>query len=272
MSVYSTISKFASAYRPKPFRHTLISMSLIRIVIIEDHALTRMGLLGALEEYDTVEVVGEAANGCDGLQLLQDTQPDVAIVDIGLPDFDGIELVQRFREWQSQGNAEETKVLILTMHHQEIEVLAAFAAGANSYCVKDADIEQLIEAVVTTAEGHSWIDPAIASIVLQQVRRAPALSETMISGTDERKTPGDDMLIHGLEPDEAKLLQTYPLTDRELEVLELIVGGHSNSAIAKTLFLSMGTVKTHVRNILSKLCAGDRTEAAVRALRSGLVK
>lgn len=247
-------------------------MSIIRIVIVEDHTLTRMGLLGALEEQDNIEIVGEAASGSEGLQLLQDMQPDVAIVDIGLPDFDGIELVQRFRKLPSEGDGTATKILILTMHHQEVEVLAAFAAGADSYCVKDTDIELLVEAVNTTAEGHSWIDPAIASIVLEQARKGH-LESTAIP-LDDQPEAGEEkaMTIQGLDPEQAQLLRTSPLTERELEVLELIVGGHSNTAISESLFLSMGTVKTHVRNILSKLCASDRTEAAVRALRSGLVK
>ena len=240
-----------------------MSLDSIRIVIVEDHTLTRMGLLGVLEEQDNIEVVGEAATGRDGLKLLHETQPDVAIVDIGLPDLDGIELVQQFRQGQPEEAAATTKILILTMHHQDVEVLAAFAAGADSYCVKDAELEQLIEAVNTTAEGHSWIDPAIASIVLKQVRQTPNVSEPSTS---------EVVTIQGIDPEQAKLLQTYPLTERELEVLELIVGGHSNTAIAESLFLGIGTVKTHVRNILSKLCASDRTEAAVRALRSGLVK
>lgn len=240
-----------------------MSLDSIRIVIVEDHTLTRMGLLGVLEEQNNIEVVGEAATGRDGLKLLRETQPDVAIVDIGLPDLDGIELVQQFKQGQSEEAKATTKILILTMHHQDVEVLAAFAAGADSYCVKDAELEQLIEAVNTTAEGHSWIDPAIASIVLKQVRQTPKVSEQSTS---------EVVTIQGIDPEQAKLLQTYPLTERELEVLELIVGGHSNTAIAESLFLGIGTVKTHVRNILSKLCASDRTEAAVRALRSGLVK
>ncbi|MGF1603839.1 MAG: response regulator transcription factor [Thermosynechococcaceae cyanobacterium] len=103
-----------------------------------------------------VEVVGEAATGAEGLELLLTQQPDVAIIDIGLPDFDGIKLVRKFRE---QRASPQTHTLILTMHDEEIEVLAAFAAGADSYCVKDTGIELLFEVVLTTAEGHSWIDP-----------------------------------------------------------------------------------------------------------------
>lgn len=239
-------------------------MSTIRVAIIEDHALTRMGLLGALEEQADIEIVGEAATATEGLQLLWDQLPDVAIVDLGLPDMDGIELVQRFKKSSSQTDAQPTRILILTMHHHAEEVLAAFAAGADSYCVKDTDIEELIEAVRTTAEHHSWIDPTVASIVLEQIRNGSLSPSEALAGAE--------ISIHGLAPDAANLLQTSPLTKRELEILELIVGGYSNADISESLFLSMGTVKTHVRNILSKLCASDRTEAAVRALRSGLVK
>ncbi len=246
-------------------------MTQIRVAIVEDHTLTRMGLRGALEDRDDIEVVGEAANGADGLSLLLALQPDVAIIDIGLPDFDGIELLRQFKAARPTdptgiSAVSPTRVLILTMQDKRVEVLAAFAAGADSYCVKDTGIEQLTEAVLTTAEGQSWIDPAIASIVLEQVRAEQ--SEAQLRSP----AAGQDVLIHGLEPEAERLLKTDPLTARELQVLELIVGGHSNTTIGETLHLSIGTVKTHVRNILSKLCASDRTEAAVRALRSGLIK
>ncbi|MGK7877096.1 MAG: response regulator [Xenococcaceae cyanobacterium] len=239
-------------------------MSKIRVAIIEDHDLTRMGLRTALQQQDEIQVVGEAANGATGLKLLNEYQPDVAIVDIGLPDMDGIELTRRFRESQSEVEKPKTKVLILTMHDNEPEVLAAFAAGADSYCIKDINTDQLLEALKTTYEGHSWIDPAIASVVLQQVRKVQSSS----SEAAQHKT----VTIKALELEEEQDLKTYPLTKRELEVLELIVGGYSNTAIGEKLYISLGTVKTHVRSILNKLCADDRTQAAVRALRSGLVK
>ncbi|NJN37994.1 MAG: response regulator transcription factor [Acaryochloridaceae cyanobacterium CSU_3_4] len=237
-------------------------MSPIRVVIIEDHTLTRMGLRGVLEEHPQVEITGEAADGKEGLRLLLELQPTVVVVDLGLPYMDGIELVQRFRAAQTDLARTDTKVLILTMQDRETEVLAAFAAGADSYCVKDTEIEQTLEAVLTTAEGQSWIDPVIAGIVLKQMRN------------EQSNAPfsGHGVMIHGLEPDIEQMIQIYPLTDREIEVLELMVEGQTNAAIAASLFLSLGTVKTHVCNILSKLCASDRTEAAVRALRSGLVQ
>ena len=235
-------------------------MERIRIVLIEDHDLTRMGLRTALQQQSGLELVGEAANGTEGLALLIKHQPDVAIVDIGLPDLDGIEVTRRFKEFQVDRLEAKTKVLILTMHEEELEVLSAFAAGADSYCIKNIDVEQLLEAVKITADGHPWIDPAIAEIVLQQVRKE-----------NDRPTP-NSVSITALSDEEGELLKAYPLTQRELEILELIVGGYSNKEIGIKLHISLGTVKTHVCNLLAKLSASDRTTAAVRALRAGLVK
>ncbi len=234
-------------------------MKTISVVLIEDHDLTRMGLRTALQQQDSINLLGEAANGTDGLRLLTQLQPDIAIVDIGLPDLDGIELTRKFKHSHAEGI--KTKILILTMHDEELEVLSAFAAGAESYCLKNIHIQQLIEAIKTTAEGQSWIDPAIAEIVLHQVRQS-----------DRGSIQQETVSINALTTEEGEMLKAYPLTERELDVLELIVGGYSNSKIGEKLHISLGTVKTHVRNILDKLAASDRTEAAVRALRAGLVK
>ena len=239
-------------------------MSKIRVALIEDHDLTRVGIRTALQQRDTIEVVGDAANATDGLKLLQSTKPDVAIVDIGLPDFDGIELTQKFKKSIVAESDPDTKVLILTFQDNEEEVLAAFAAGADSYCMKDISFDQLLDVVKVTHEGNSWIDPAIARIVLKQAR-------TKESAPEEPKMEGKRVTIKAAEPEFSHIIETYPLTERELEVLELIVQGYSNAAIAEKLYITVGTVKTHVRNILNKLCADDRTQAAVLALRSGLV-
>jgi len=242
-------------------------MEKIRVALIEDHDLTRVGIRTALQQREEITVVGEAANGTEGLKLLQKEQPDIAIVDIGLPDIDGIELTR-----QLKGAAEESKfrpkVLILTLQDNEEAVLAAFAAGADSYCMKDISFDRLLEALRVTQEGNSWIDPAIARIVLNQNRQTttPSTPNTPAT-TNASKT----VAILATEPEYTNMLEAYPLTERELEVLELIVEGYSNAAIAEKLYITVGTVKTHVRNILNKLCADDRTQAAVRALRSGLV-
>jgi DNA-binding NarL/FixJ family response regulator len=238
-------------------------MSKIRVVLIEDHDLTRVGIRLALQQCNAVEVIGEAANAIKGLKLLEVTSPDVAIVDIGLPDMDGIELTQRFKASLADRESPETKVLILTMQNQEELVLAAFAAGADSYCMKDTSFDKLLEALRVTHSGYSWIDPGVTRIVLQESRRVHLLAEaTMTSKT---------VNIRAVDSDYSQLLTAYPLSRRELEILELIVQGDSNTAIAKKLNITVGTVKTHIRSILNKLCVDDRTNAAVRALRSGLV-
>lgn len=236
-------------------------MADIGIVLIEDHDLTRLGLRTALQRQDRIQVVGEAGNAKQGLMLLQDKQPDVAVVDIGLPDMDGIELTRQFKQFQIDTNNFSTKILILTMYDSEDSVLAAFGAGANSYCMKDVNLEQLVEAIRSTADGNSWIDPTIANIVLRQVRKPLSTDPTQPKM----------IKIEAVESAYEEIMDNVQLTDRELEILQLIVDGQSNNEIGETLFISLGTVKTHVRNILSKLCADDRTQAAVLALRSGLI-
>jgi DNA-binding NarL/FixJ family response regulator len=238
-------------------------MSKIRVILIEDHDLTRIGLKTVLQAQGNIQVVGDAANGTQGLQLLEHHRPEVAMVDIGLPDIDGIELTRRFRQWQHQTEQFDTKILILTMHDGQDSVLAAFAAGADSYCMKDIQMSQLVEAIQSTASGQSWIDPAIASVILRQVRQGAPVE----SASKPNKTVEISAVSSGYEP----FLGNTPLTTRELEILELIVAGCSNADISQRLYITIGTVKTHVRNILNKLSADDRTQAAVRALRSGLV-
>ncbi len=237
-------------------------MSTIRIALIEDHDLTRVGIRTALQQREEIEVVGEAANAAEGLKMVKKVQPDIAIVDIGLPDKDGIELTRELKAF-TNGDDSATKVLILTLQDNKEAVLAAFAAGADSYCMKDIKFDNLLEAVRVTYDGNAWIDPAIARIVLQQAQENPTWKQ--IVATD------DSNISLNSESEEEENINAYTLTERELEVLQLIVEGCSNALIAERLYITVGTVKTHVRNILNKLCADDRTQAAVRALRSGLV-
>lgn len=239
-------------------------MSEIKVVVIEDHNLTRIGLRAALQTQAEMKIVGEASNATEGLQLLKTLHPDVATIDIGLPDMDGIELTRQFRHYQAQTQDYTTKLLILTMQNSDEAVLAAFAAGADSYCMKDIATDKLVEAVKTIHTGSSWIDPTIADIILQQIRHDFPDSNG--------GTTGKRVMINAVDPEVEKTLETYPLTEREMDVLELIVSGCDNAEIAQKLHLTIGTVKTHVRSILSKLCVADRTQAAVRALRAGLVQ
>ena len=238
-------------------------MSKIRVALIEDHDLTRVGIRTALQQRQEIEVVGEAATASEGLKLLETTHPDIAIVDIGLPDKDGIELTRQLKVNQEDGQVPRTKVLILTLQDNKEAVLAAFAAGADSYCMKDISFDNLLEALRVTHGGNAWIDPAIARIVLQQAQQINPGADAAA----EAKT----VAINASDTEYDQMIAAYPLTERELEVLQLIVEGCSNAIIAEKLYITVGTVKTHVRNILNKLCADDRTQAAVRALRSGLV-
>ncbi len=246
-------------------------MDHIRVALIEDHDVVRIGLRAVFQAQEGIELVGEASNGPQGLALLQTVPVDVALVDVGLPGMDGIELVQQFREFQ-QAQIDPalpslptpslpTKVMMLTIQGSEETVLASFAAGADSYCMKDAGVEQLIDAIRKTHNDEGWIDPAIASIVLRQMR------QSIVRHTTEKTT----IAIRSIEPEYEQVLADDPVTEREHEVLELMVAGCTNVVIAERLCITVGTVKTHVRNILAKLCADDRTEAAVRALRAGII-
>ncbi|MBD2035833.1 response regulator transcription factor [Phormidium sp. FACHB-592] len=241
-------------------------MSKLRVALIEDHDLTRVGLRLVFQQHPTVEIVGEASDGFTGLKLLETSQPDVAVVDLDLPGLDGIEVTRRFKQSLNAAaiaTNSQPKIMILTMQGTEDSVLAAFAAGADSYCMKDLPAERLLEALQSTHEGNNWIDPAIAQLVLQHHRQLQAATAV---GTSATKTV--DILADG---EQAPVLQAYPLTQRELEILTLVVTGYTNAKIASECYITIGTVKTHIRNILNKLCVDDRTQAAVRALRSGLV-
>lgn len=245
-------------------------MSNISVVLIEDHDLSRIGLCAALKQYEDVEVIDNAANGTDGLQKIKTHQPDVALVDIGLPDIDGIEVTQKLKQYQADKPDFKTKILMLTMHDSEDSVMAAFAAGADSYSLKDVSMDNLVQAIRNTHAGNAWIDPAIARIVLKQAQSTKLTSPSIVSVPSQ--ADDDTQAITAVGNEYQQLIETYPLTDRELEVLELIVAGCSNAEISKKLYITVGTVKTHVCHILNKLCADDRTQAAVRALRAGLVK
>ncbi len=210
-------------------------MNALRVVVVEDHALTRMGLSAALSA-SGIEVVGEAGDGPSGREIILQERPDVAVIDIGLPGIDGIELTESLRAMGIK-----THIVILTMIDEEPDVLAALAAGADAYCLKSGSPDRLVEAIRVAAEGGAYFDPRIAHIVLRQF--TPTRGERVAS----------------------------PLSPRETEILRLIAEGVGNAEIADRLVVSLGTVKSHIRDTLIKLSAADRTQAAVIALRRGFI-
>jgi len=207
------------------------------VVLIEDHALTRAGLRTALEAAGDVSVVAEAADGIAGEAAVMRLRPAVVVIDIGLPGKDGIAVTGSIK-----AALPSTRVVILTMHDLDDEVLAALSAGADAYCVKSSDAGSVIDAVRIVAGGGAYFDPHIAHVVLRRLG-APA---PVPAGRS-------------------------PLTPRELDVLRLIADGVGNAEIADRLGMGLGTVKGHIRDILEKLSAADRTQAAVNALRRGLL-
>jgi DNA-binding NarL/FixJ family response regulator len=206
----------------------------LRVAIVEDHALTRAGLRTALAE--PFDVVAEAADGQSGWEAIARERPDVAVIDIGLPALDGIELTKRVRT-----ELPATRVVIVTMLDVEEEVLAALSAGADAYCLKSSDTQRIVDAVRIAGEGGAYFDPHIAHIVLSRFAGTPASAAFS------------------------------PLTVRESEILRLIADGKGNAEIATALHIGLGTVKGHIRDILEKLSAADRTQAAVTALKRGYI-
>jgi two-component system, NarL family, response regulator LiaR len=222
-----------------------------RIAFIKDRDPAHAELQWAIAQDEHIEALENAAVDAAGLSQLEAYQPDVVVVGMDLPELDGIEATRRIKALC------DLKVLILTQQEDAQTVLDAFAAGADSYCIEDKSISALIRVIQATAQGQAWIDPVIANIVLSQIRQ-----------TNE-KVPS----TASPAPMEVPFtLEMYPLSDREQQVLQLIVDGYDNAAIAVQLHIGVGTVKTHVRHILGKLSVSDRTQAAVRALRLGLVQ
>lgn len=228
----------------------------IRLVIVEDHELTRSGLVYTLSKYPGITLIGEFDNGRDAVNFLANEPESFVLMDLGLPHMDGVTATQQIKQ-----QCPHTKVVVLTSHQEPEEVFAAFAAGADGYCMKDISVERLVQVIDLVNEGGIWLDPAIARLVVIS-------AATPTQHVDGMHPPA------GMHP----AFQTanrapYPsnLTGRELEVLTLIVNGMSNKEISQDLCISLHTVKAHVCSIIQKLSVDDRTQAAVKALKEGLV-
>lgn len=219
-------------------------MTLIKVLIVDDSQLTRVNLKTTLlKAPDQLLIVGEAEEGEEAIGKARDLQPDIILMDIGMPVMDGVRATQNIRRLFP-----EIKVIMLTSHESEEDVLEAFRSGASSYCLKETPPELLLHVVISTAQGSSWIDPKIAKVVLKSLQ--PRSLSPQVS-------------------DESSPYQ--PLTVRELDVLTLITEGLNNQEIADRLCISLNTVKTHLKSIFQKLEVEDRTGAALKALKDRIV-
>ena len=211
------------------------------ILIVEDHELTRFGLKTTFDGVDFIETVFEAEYAEKALEIFKNNHIDLVIMDLGLPNIDGIEATRMIRS-----KNKDVKIIILTSHNDEKEVLNSLKAGANAYCSKEINPTRLTEVVKSVLDGASWFDPSIAHVVLKA-----ATSETPYV--------------------EAAKKSEYNLTARESQILKLITEGYSNNEIAKELFVSINTTKAHVASILQKLEVDDRLQAALKALKNKIV-
>ena len=219
---------------------------MINVLLVEDHELYRMGLSMLLSKADDINLLSEAGDGIEGIKKARELSPDVILMDIGLPNIDGIEATQRIKDF-----APNIKILIFTSRDSANDVFESFKAGADGYIMKGATPEQTISAIKAVYNGEGWIDSAIAKMVISNMQKP---SESINKQTDSVKNSND-----------------YGLTERELDVLELMVEGLTNPQIADKLVITKATAKAHVHSILQKLCASSRTQATVLAMKEGLV-
>lgn len=217
----------------------------IKVIIVEDFKLTRVGLRCALNENEDINVVAETDNAIDGLKLIERLEPDVVLMDLGLSGMNGIEAIDQIEKMRK-----DIKVIALTSHDREEEVIATLRSGATGYCLKDIDPVKLADVIRDVYDGVCWLDAEVGKKV---IKAFPKQENFNLLNNNENKE------------------NIIPLTDREKEVLKHLVSGKSNTEIAKELIVSVHTAKAHVCSILQKMCVNDRVQAAVKAVKEGLV-
>jgi len=220
-----------------------VSDEPIRVLIVDDHALFRRGLVMVLEQEKDIDLVGEAGDGAEAVNIAQDTMPDVVLMDVRMPRRGGIEATS-----QIKALAPHIKILMLTISDEEADLYDAIKAGASGYLLKEISIEEVANAIRQVHAGQSMISPSMASKLLTQFA-------TLVKKTDEKPAAAQPRL-----------------TEREMEVLRLVAKGRNNRDIAKELFISENTVKNHIRNILEKLHLHSRMQAVVYAVREKLLE
>lgn len=257
------------------------NITQISVLLVEDHQLTRLGLKVALQRTSDIKVTGEASNGEEAVAMAASLQPQVILMDVGMPIMDGIQAARRIIAEHPQ-----IRIIMLTQHDNDADIMASLAAGASGYCLKDVEPERLYTAIRSVNAGDAWLDSSIANKVLRHYSaKQPGVTPGALPQDNKELLPTDPLRSEFPEKVrpagttsapleiEAALDRPAPdaLSTRELEVMKLIVDGLSNQDISDRLFISLATTKTHVRNILNKLAVDDRTQAAVHAMRRGLV-
>ena len=208
----------------------------LNLLIVEDHALTLFGLKTVLSSKDFVNEIFEAQTGAKALSLFENNKIDIAIVDLGLPDINGISLSKKIK-----AISKNTKIIILTSHNNQEEVIESFKNGASAYCSKEIDTAILSDVIEHVRYGAMWLDPSVAEIITNCLSMKNTINE--------------------------KNLESYNFTTREKEILKLLVNGFDNLEMSKKLSVSLHTVKAHICNILQKLDVKDRTQAAIKVLK-----
>ncbi|ABO68420.1 MULTISPECIES: response regulator [Geobacillus] len=220
-----------------------------RIAIIDDHQLFREGIKRILEFDGDFEVVAEGSDGREALSIVEEHRPDLVLMDINMPDTNGVEATKQLIETYP-----DTKVVVLSIHDDENYVMRALQTGATGYLLKEMDADTLIEAVRIVAEGGSYLHPKVTHNLIREYRRLTTETNSNVMVQQEVRRP------------------LHLLTRRECEVLQLLADGKSNRAIGETLYISEKTVKNHVSSILQKLNVNDRTQAVVVAIKNGWVE
>jgi two-component system, NarL family, response regulator LiaR len=216
----------------------------VRVLLVDDHALIRRGMKGQFSLEPGFSIVGEALDGREAVELASQLQPDVVLMDIDLPVMDGITATQHIKS-----NCLTTCVLALSAFDEDIQVMGMLAAGADGYCLKTIQWEQLIAVIQLILQGGAYLDPLIAQKVARMLRSTAVAPDVPVS----------------------QVIAQPILSNREREILKLIAQGRSNQQIANQLYLSLGTVKSYVRMVLNKLSVDDRVQAAALAVRQGLI-
>jgi DNA-binding NarL/FixJ family response regulator len=211
----------------------------LRVVLVDDHPVYREGLAKLLRECD-VDVVAQAGKGEDALALVEETAPDVVVMDLNMPGMSGVDVTRRLIE-----RTPASRVLVVSVSAQEADVTEAILAGASGYVLKDGPVEEVVAGIKAAANGESLISPRIATMLLRRMRLD--------------------------EPPELDAPPTTPLSERELQVLKLVAQGMGNQEIGEALFIGQSTVRNHISSILMKLQVENRVQAAVRAVRDRMV-